>query len=152
MREMSSYAHPRHPTVQKAPTPPPLKAWGAHLRSPCRSVSSPSFCLTDSTVSRSLGGEVWRGGRTGILEGPSPSGRRRLCPLHHYPAPGQGMSLTTCPDGSLSCLCPQTLCEEQRAWLRALWGVFLHRSQGSPAQSLLFKASIPSSPHLLLSF
>lgn len=25
-----------------------------HLRSPCRSVSSPSFCLTDSTVSRSL--------------------------------------------------------------------------------------------------
>lgn len=34
--------------------PPGTRSRGLHLRSPCRSVSSPSFCLTDSTVSISL--------------------------------------------------------------------------------------------------
>lgn len=39
---------------QKEPPVLPWEPRTTHLRSPCRSVSSPSFCLTDSTVSRSL--------------------------------------------------------------------------------------------------
>lgn len=43
--------------------------------------------------------------------------------LSSLPDPyGQRMPLTTCPDGSSSCLCPQTPYGEKRAWLRALEG------------------------------